>query len=150
MSTTQIHGVRVNAVIKSVPVAIAFAGFALLSGCDNDSRSLNHATSSQIESSSGNRAGQIIPVSERTINFFPTSITPVDSNVQARLAEVRRRYDYMNIEPRVEGGNLVGLTFSTSLYGSGDTHMYKWFSYVASGISRPREHMTQNGLVFDE
>lgn len=78
--------------------------------------------------------GDAIPSCAVRMETMKTTPVRYDSDVKARLAEVKSRYDYLVIQPKVEDGMLKGIDYGTTLYGSGDTKMMGWLDYIATGI----------------
>jgi hypothetical protein len=79
------------------------------------------------------RPGDRIPECARRTDYFGIPEALFNSAARRRLEEVRRRYDYMRIEPNVEDGRIRGVFVTTSIYGSGDTEMWGWFEYISTG-----------------
>jgi hypothetical protein len=79
------------------------------------------------------KAGEPIAFCARKEELFRIQKTELSNEALERLEEVKKIYSDLMIRPKLENNDIVGLYVTPTLYGSGDTMMMGWFSYVSSG-----------------
>jgi len=79
--------------------------------------------------------GQETSEKERNESRHTADIPDVSYNdeVKERLERVRKMYGDLVIDPVVKEGMLTGVNIAARVYGAGDSMMYGWAEYIATG-----------------